>query len=184
MEDLIKAAKMSSVSAVCCCSFLYEKTFITVMCSDIFRRYTHTHLSTYFSFSLDGQSNHVMPSTQRYQQTTYSQIFPRLNQSYILDCCADASHRLIMASVAWLVRLQSDDEVCFSCAANSGAAFANICGRYLGIKQFTRAKINSGKSCKPDFFFIVFLQMFNTAFGYLPLASVWLCSYPGSSQNP
>lgn len=61
-----------------------------------------------------------------------------------------------MASVAWLVRLQSDDEVCFSCAANSGAAFANICGRYLGIKQFTRAKINSGKSCKPDFFFLLF----------------------------
>lgn len=57
-----------------------------------------------------------------------------------------------------------------------GVACANIGELYLGIKQFSWAKINSGKSCKPGF--IVFLKMFIRAFGCLRLSLVLLCSLP------
>lgn len=57
-----------------------------------------------------------------------------------------------------------------------GVACANIGELYLGIKQLSWAKINSGKSCKPGF--IVFLKMFIRAFGCLRLSLVLLCSLP------
>ncbi len=78
---------------------------------------------------------------------------------------------LVLTSVVQFIHLQSGG-VLLSCEASLGAAFVNVGELYLGIKQFSQAKINSGKSCKPGF--IVFLQMFNRAFGYLPLCSVLL----------
>lgn len=75
----------------------------------------------------------------------------------------------MFASVAWFIHLQSNHEFLFSCAANLGAVSASFSELYLGVKQFSFAKINSGKSHKPCF--IVFLRMFGRAFGYLLLST-------------